>query len=183
MRVTRTTCAVEQFNGVLGRGLPSKSNFFKFVAYIKEIDLTRSIRLRNMSNRGLTQRKDKRKSRKVLSDAIELTSKLMESKRITSLEFLENIASSKQRICSSEHWMLEIDSNDNDDDDDSTLETVQAKRVCTEALNLCRICEAAEANIVLLPCAHAIVCSFCWLKNSSKVCIECENIVNTFIQF
>lgn len=47
-REHRTTCAVEAFNGVLNKGIKGNGNFYNFVDYIRDIDLKKSIKLRNL---------------------------------------------------------------------------------------------------------------------------------------
>lgn len=43
MKETRATCAVEAYNGVLGRKIMGKIRFFKFVAHLQEEELAKSI--------------------------------------------------------------------------------------------------------------------------------------------
>lgn len=52
MRETRTTCAVEAYNGVLGRKIHHHGNFFNFVACILKQELIKSIQLRNCIESG-----------------------------------------------------------------------------------------------------------------------------------
>lgn len=52
MRETRTTCAVEGYNGVLGRKIQHHDNFFNFVACISKQELIKSIQLGNAIESG-----------------------------------------------------------------------------------------------------------------------------------
>lgn len=52
MRDTRTTCAVEAYNGVLGKKIVAKATFFKFVEAIQCEELAKSIEFRQHIDSG-----------------------------------------------------------------------------------------------------------------------------------
>lgn len=83
---TRTTCAVEAINGVLGRGIPGNSNFFNFVFFIQKFELARSIKLRNLATRCVVKRKRNGKNER--SVLIRNASELLEKGELNVDEFL-----------------------------------------------------------------------------------------------
>lgn len=136
MLETRTTCAVEAFNGVLGRGLPGNSNFFNFVHYIKKMDLARSIKLRNMFEKCIVT-KPKIASSTDKADHIRKASELLECDSITVTDFLNSIASFKNAIIESTKRLTPEQASDSEEEDiASQPSSSQAKRKRKETVNM-----------------------------------------------
>lgn len=192
MKETRTTCAVEAINGVIGRGLPGKANFFKFVDYIKGMDLSRSIKLRNLYARCVVAKKKARKND--AGDNIRAASQALQSGHINVLEFLENIAlfKEKKNYFAVFKWLSVFDTDseievtnkrmlrDLEGEEYEERENSQPpKRKRTQSMNLCSLCDVNEVNLLFMPCKHAVMCSECWTKreNEEKTCIKCHAYV------
>lgn len=185
MLETRTTCAVEAFNGVLGRGLPGNTNFFNFVHYIKKIELVKSIKLRNMFEK-YTVTKPKRASITDKADYIRKASEMLETKAINAIEFLNNIACFKNAIIESTKRLTPEQASDSEEEEVTSTQTTlsqPSKRARKETLKICPLCENNEVNVILFPCAHAVVCLNCWTTRVAETCIECHQSVNNHIVF
>lgn len=65
-RETRTTCAVEAYNGVIGRKIMNHANFFVFVEALQKEEFSKSISLSQAI--PLVQMRDGRKDRMVFEN-------------------------------------------------------------------------------------------------------------------
>lgn len=178
---TRTTCAVEALNGVLGRGIASHPNFFNFVTYIKKFDLNRSIALRNMNDRCAVTKKRRFIKTDNCSNIREAT-RLLVSNIITVSDFLDKIVNFKWRTYNSnkkrptETEQLEDSQSESDTEEPHSSQQQQAKK----QKNICRLCDYNYINVLFLPCKHFLVCSECWNKfetDSIPNCIQCDKEV------
>lgn len=196
----RTTCAVEAINGVIGRGIPTNSNFFNFVHFLQRFELARSIKFRNLYARCLIKKKRARSQES--STIIRNATELLDSEKISVSEFLDCIANmkikqySKITTITNKHAISSDDESDDDHEETTpahthtsqrhTTHTSKRKRARTDSMNLCRMCDLHESNIILLPCAHAVICSECWSKKAlqnDKFCVQCFEAVNIATQF
>lgn len=186
---TRTTCAVEAINGVLGRGIPGNSNFFNFVHFIQKFEAARWLKIRNIAARCVLKRKRKGQNEK--SVLIRSASELLDKNEITVDEFLTNIAKFKDnKLRQHTHKHVISYSSDEDDSNDVDAESQSsqpsAKRSRTDSINLCRVCDTNESNTILFPCSHAVLCFECWTKKSlldDKYCVECFGEVKSVHKF
>lgn len=190
----RTTCAVEAINGVIGRGIPGNSNFFNFVHYLQRFELSRSIKFRNLYARCLIK---KRRTKSTENSAlIRNASELLEAGKITVNEFLDSIAKMKTKqysreITTKKRGAISSDDTDADDEEPSTSQATtthksNSKRARTDCNNLCRMCACRESDVILLPCAHAVICSECWAKKlvqNDKFCVLCYESVTIAKKF
>lgn len=185
---TRTTCAVEAINGVLGRGMPGKSNSFNFVHFIQKFELARSMKLRNQYDRCAVKRKKIGSNEK--SVLIRNASELLDTNVITVADFLEHIAKFKDNKCGKRDKCGSVlsDESDSESEPPTSQPTSQpaSKRARTDSVNLCRVCDEKESNIILFPCSHAVICLECWTKKTLinyKYCVECFSEVKNVIRF
>lgn len=68
----------------------------------------------------------------------------------------------------------------------SSTHMSHTKRHRTDSVNMCRICDDRESNVIALPCAHAVICSECWCKKivqDDKFCALCYEPVSIARQF
>lgn len=184
----RTTCAVEAKNGVLGRGIPGNSNFFTFLHYMKSFDLAHTIKLRNSASRLVE--KTKRQSSHEKSVQIRAASKLLESNSISVAQFLDHIAAfkdNKLNMPSKQKHPIEQSDESSSEDETEPSSSQSQKRPRLDSMNLCRVCNENESRIVLLPCAHAVICNDCWIVksvvNQDAYCPECFRAVNSAVPF
>lgn len=184
----RTTCAVEAKNGVLGRGIPGNANFFTFVHYMKSFELAHSIKLRNTAT-GLVE-KVKRQSSQEKSVQIRAASKLLDSNSISVAQFLDHIAAFKDNKLNMPTKRKQPDeqSDASSSEDESESSSSQSqKRPRLDSINLCRVCDENESRMVLLPCAHAVICNDCWVAksvvNHDAFCPECNKPVSNAVPF
>lgn len=194
MKETRTTCAVEAINGVIGRGLPAKTIFFKFVEYIKSMDLARSIKLRNLYDRCSGTKKKARKND--AGDNIRAASQSLQLGHINVLEFLENIAlfKEKKNYFAVFKWLSILDSDSqfettnkrtlrelDEEEDENKIETQDSsqphRKKRTQSLNLCLSCDLNQTNLLFMPCKHAVLCSECWDKRNDDKYLKCHAYV------
>lgn len=188
MLVNRTTCSAEAINKVIGNGIPGNSNFFSFVFYIQKFELARSLKLRNMTSRCIFRRRRDVKNHKHV--VIRNASELLEKNEISVDEFLDNIAKFKYNEVrqTKQSKVLFVYSSDEEEDDDESHQAVQppSKRMRADSINLCRVCNLNESNVITIPCSHAVHCFECWTKKSlqdDKYCAECYAEVKSVVKF
>lgn len=82
-----------------------------------------------------------------------------------------------------------VNTEGNDDVQPSTSQattTQKSKRARINYDNVCRMCECSESNVILLPCAHAVLCFECWSKKliqNDKRCVLCSKKVSIAKKF
>lgn len=190
MLETRTTCAVEATNGVVGRGLPGNSNFFNFIVFIKKQELSKSIKLRNQFLRLVTK---KRQRNKHMDVQIRQASQALEAGKLTADEFVDLIASCKQNKyeqptkrpadmdsdsdCSEAESLdsaYSTVSNSSSQASSQTSATQSSMRTRTESVNMCALCSIEETNVLFIPCTHALVCNKCFECYGLRFCMACK---------
>lgn len=163
--------------------MPGNSNFFNFVHFIQKFELARSIKLRNQYDRCAVKRKQIGSNEK--SVLIRNASDLLDKNVITVADFLDHIAKFKDNKCGKRDKAGSVlsDESDSDESEPSTSQSTSqpaSKRARTDSVNLCRVCDENESNIILFPCSHAVICLECWTKKTlinDKYCVECFNEV------
>lgn len=168
--------------------MPGNSNFFNFVHYLQRFELTRSIKFRNLYARCLIKKRRTKSTEN--STLIRNASQLLEGGTITVGEFLDSIAMMKTKQYSKvtmTNKRVAISTDDDTEDDEEQLSTSvvthksNSKRSRIDCSNLCRVCDRRESNVLLLPCAHAVICSECWsrkLVQNDKFCALCVEPVS-----
>lgn len=188
----RTTCAVEAINGVIGRGIPGSSNFFNFVHFLQRFELARGIKFRNLYGRCLIKKRKTKSSER--STLIRNATELLEAGSISVNEFLDSIANMKTKENSlktttttkdNKRVAISSDSESENDEGVTSTQNSTSKRART-CVNACRMCEIRSSNVILFPCAHAVICSECWAKKTvlnDKYCVTCFEPVSNAQQF
>ena len=60
---------------------------------------------------------------------------------------------------------------------DKTFEQVKLENLELRRARQCRLCEAAEIEVVFLPCGHAYVCQLCATQLSLCPKVECGHSI------
>lgn len=164
-RETRTTCAVEANNGVLGRKWKSHASFFVFVEALQKEEFCKSTQL--MQDIRTIELTKPRKIREDRLNRIRRASKEIGDDAITPMQFLEKIANLNNRIM--QDTPLELDINESFDEVTNPLSSNESD-TDDEDYILCVICSINKPNILLQPCLHCCLCGECWskLERSSK---------------
>lgn len=150
------------------------------------------MKFRNMYARCLI--KKKRNKSYESSVLIRNASELLDEGKISVAEFLDSIAKMKTKQYSkttTTNKRLAVSSDEDSDDDADgqptsvrphTSQTNSSKRARTDCINLCRMCCMKESDVILFPCAHAVICFECWTKKvvqEEKYCVICyEGVTN-----
>lgn len=187
-QVTRTTSAVEAYNGILGRSAGKNGHFFKFVRIIQEEEFFKSRRFSILCESGGSLAKKKRKDSVEKNNKIREATLLLDEGKITVATFLSRMVYEKNEICVDVVPKLNIFEEESSEDEmPEELEEQPTRNNDTE----CIICQAKTPNIVLLPCKHLKICDDCILKlqadSISKglqnyCCPYCRQIVEDTMQ-
>lgn len=178
LKRTRTTSAVEAYNGVIGRIIQKNGNFFKFVKALidEEFNKSRDFELLICSGGSHGTSKKKKTVYEQKSSYIEEAShKLLEGK-ITPKEFMQRMVFGKSKICvdlepdedifeTNGHNSDNEDDNDSEDENDDGDDTVDPNTPShyfheTDTA-MCIVCLVSKPNILLLPCRHLKICLNC----------------------
>lgn len=177
---TRTTSALEAYNGVLGRLIQKRGNFFKFVEVLRDEEYEKSKQFSILIESGGTIGAKRSKTVYInRSNMILEASEMLEQGKLTPLMFLNRLTYKQNKILDDEVLPHEIDFEDDDDQDqDEDLDTdieepTNAEKSANEG-SLCIICEISQANTAFLPCKHMKSCNECVLKLQAK-CIAINN--------
>lgn len=191
---TRATSAVEAYNGVLGRLIPKRGNFFKFVSVLRNEEFSKSRDFKILIESGGTF--GAKRSKKIYADKAKKiieASALLQMGKITPLVFLNRMVFVKNNICTDLEPYEDIFEDEHDlsekEDDDVAVENGES--VASDGPAKCIICDDLQANTALLPCRHLKCCNECVLKMqanslakglSSFHCPYCRTVVEDTIQ-
>lgn len=164
----RTTSALEGFNSQLGRRIPKKGNFFKFVKRLGEIEFAECRKMRQMVDSGgsINPRRDTARDISIRNT-------------ITIIEFLKAVTYNGNSISSDmAHFNIPAnyisdggeDSDDNDDILEGPRDIDNNEQRAADDL-ICIVCADQRARVLFLPCRHMKCCEEC----SSKLAAEKEN--------
>lgn len=195
--MTRTTSAIEAYNGVLGRTLPKSGNFFKFTKTIQDEEFMKSRDFEILVESGGTVgTKIRRKHSVERANKIMEASELLERGSITAMAFLNRMVYPKNNICTDMEPIDDIfqeypDCVNDEEKISSDEEWPAIETVAQRDNNMCVVCFNNRPNIVLLPCKHLQICSECNLKLQAKglaaktnayICPVCRQEVEDTIQ-
>lgn len=189
---TRTTSALEAYNGILGKMIPKHGNFFKFVQVLQAEEFSKSREFEQFVSSGGSFGKPKRRKINIDKDSkIEKALDELQKGVITASTFLNRMVFPKNNTCTGmepdddlfdEAFYLE------EEDDDDVLETDSSRNI---EVKLCVVCIAEEPNTLLLPCKHMKMCNGCVLKLQAQAiannedhfqCPVCRQIVSDTMQ-
>ncbi|XP_075163492.1 uncharacterized protein LOC142236118 [Haematobia irritans] len=161
---TRTTSAVEAYNGVLGRLADKNGHFFKFVAIIRNEEFFKSCHFSMLSESGGSLCKRKKRQDADKSSKIEKAIRLLENGDISVTDFLSRMVYEPNKICvkliPEENLFEEEEYSDCENSEDDNQEVTSSTLNDSD----CVICVNKPSNIVMLPCRHMKICSECNLK-------------------
>lgn len=165
---TRTTSAVEAYNGVLGNILPKHGNFFKFVKVLQNEEFNKSKQFETLANSDGAIGNIKRKKKSIeASEKIENAWKQLREGNITASAFLDKMVYKQNSICVQQEPEDDLFADINyleDEEGDEEYDSGEVNASQESERNLCVVCTEVEPNIVLLPCKHLKVCATCNLK-------------------
>lgn len=157
---TRTTGAVEAYNGVIGKKMKAHPPFFSFVESLQKEEFSKSTQM--MQDLPLIDITKKRKERADRLNRINKATDELTNETITSLQFLEKVANLNNKVMKENHLepkkpfeLDNPDSNQSDSSDDNEE-------------SLCLICDQEKAEVLFFPCAHCFICAACWKKRSEE---------------
>lgn len=183
---TRTTSALEAYNGVLGRQIQKKGNFFRFVETLREEEYEKSKKFEVLIESGGTVgAKRSTKYFETRSVKIAEATELLEKGKITPMLFLNRLAFQRNKVMDDmdpKESIFEEDDIAIDDGDDGNVEEipVPAEQDDNEEDStvgqgtMCIICQVSAPNTAFLPCKHMKCCSECILKLQAQ-CIASNN--------
>lgn len=166
---TRTTSAVEAYNGVLGKMIPKQSNFFKFVRILQNQEFSKAREFELLANSGGALGQSKRKRQFIdKAEKIEKATKELQTGSITAIAFINRMVFPKngtvtemepdEDIFEDNMYMQEEDDEEGDNINESSV-------VRTANSNLlCVVCLELRPNMLMMPCKHLKVCNICIIK-------------------
>lgn len=198
---TRTTSAIEAYNGVLGRIIPKHGNFFKFVKMLQNEEFSKGRELELLINSGGTYGTSRRK-RSAIDKAtkIEQAGIELQNGKITASGFLNRMVFAKNKTV----YEMEPDEDifedipyldEEEDNEDGICETQQPPKSTDtkRQSNDCAICMGSQSNTLFLPCKHLKTCNSCVLKlqaaaiarglDTIKCPICCQNVEDSMLVF
>lgn len=161
---TRTTSAVEAYNGVLGRSADKNGNFFKFVAVIRDEEYFKSRHFFMLTESGGSLCKKKKKQDVKRHSQIEEATLLLNQGRITAATFLSRMVYEANEVCVDMVTKLDIFQEAEDSDCEMSSEEEVAIDVESSTGHDCVVCEDKPSNVVMIPCKHLKICTECNLK-------------------
>lgn len=182
---TRTTSAVEAYNGVLGRSIEKNGNFFKFINVIRNEEFFKSRHFFMSVEGGGSLQKQRKKASAQKDKYIEETSALLESGKINVATFLSRMIFEGHGICVN---MVPSLFDDAEEDDAHVSDNEVGDNEASTSINEreCVVCRDNVANVVLLPCKHLKICQTCHSTISSNGvsynCPYCRISVQDFMQ-
>lgn len=160
---TRTTSAVEAYNGVLGRFAEKNGHFFKFVRFIRNEEFFKSRHFSMMcESGGALSQKRRKKSKAAKWKKTEEAWILLEEGDLTVSEFLSRMVFKGNGVCADmipEENIFEEETLHEEESEDEYFDLP-----ATANENDCAICKEKAANIVFIPCKHLKICSQCDIK-------------------
>lgn len=180
----------------MGRLLPKRGHFFKFVGVLRDEEYSKSRALRLLIESGgilgakRVKRSDAEKARKIA----EATAAL-EDGTITTSTFLNRMVFPKNNVCTD--WepfedIFESGSEGNESaDDEMENEMEDEMKDANSKPSKCIVCYDKPPNTALLPCKHLKCCNECVLKIQAQCiadglneyyCPYCRTIVEDTLQ-
>ena len=156
---TRTTSAVEAYNGVLGRYAEKHCHFFKFVGLIRNEEFYKSRHFAILCESGGSLSKKRRRLNK--DQKIQEASLLLEKGSITVNVFLSRMVYERNEICVNMVPKLDIFDEENLEDE---LADEDLQLPISSNENECVVCKDKAPNVALLPCKHLKICDECHVK-------------------
>lgn len=182
---TRTTSAVEAYNGVLGRSIEKNGNFFKFINAIRNEEFFKCRHFSMSVESGGSLQKQRKKASAQKDKYIEEFSELLESGKINAATFLSRMVFKGHAICVGMVPSL-FDDAEEDDAHESDNEVGDNEASTFNNERECVVCRDNVANILLLPCKHLKICQICHSTISSNEdsynCPCCRIPVDDFMQ-
>lgn len=158
---TRTTSAVEAYNGILGRSAEKMGIFFKFVRIIRDEEFFKSRHFEMLCESGGSLAKKRRRTSVEKSKKIKEASLLLQQGKITVATFLSRMVYEKNGICVN---MVEEENIFKEESSDEDLFEDISEPPSYNEENVCVVCQDKSPNIVLIPCKHLKICDECNLK-------------------
>lgn len=189
----RTTSAIEAYNSVIGKSIPKKATFFKFVAFLQmqEFEKVRKFELL-MNTNGSVGKKRIKKSCVLKADMISKFKNDLLQGTITPSKFLDQLVLSKNNLIvqmEPDEDLFEELSYLEEDIEDESLNHIETNQN-TINNNMCVVCFIKQPNILFFPCKHLKICSECCLtmqthkidQTSKLVCPFCRAEVHETLQ-
>lgn len=175
---TRTTGALEAYNGALGHKIIKRGHFFKFVKVLLDEEFAKC---RDFYSR-IEGRDDGSNNRgnkyQIRGEKIKRNSNLLANGQITCEEFLNRIVYKQNNL---DFGLIDVD-NVNiviDDGDDSDSEESPSEPTSFNSHKIakgkCVLCSVNEPELCVIPCFDFCVCVSCWniLKENSNSELKC----------
>lgn len=153
----RTTCAVEAYNGVLGKSIQGGTTFFRFVEALRSEEFARWKAFRDHAESGGLLINSNKKSYFVArDDRIRKATKELLDGKISASIFLTRVSYAQHKIMPEAARELVRTLGDEKAEEEET--SVSA----VDTASKCAVCLINTVKILLIPCKHVCVCSDCW---------------------
>lgn len=183
---SRTTSALEAYNGVLGKTIQSKGAFFKFVSairseeFIKQRDLVQLIDSGGASSSNNRKRVTKDRYARI-EEALELFTK----NKLTLVLLINRLTCPANKNVSKMDDFGEYPADDfSASSEDEEQEEEERRLISMPAhVPVCLICKDAWPNVFQIPCGHVKLCKGCYdqlealavADNDLPQCPECRS--------
>lgn len=187
----RTNNFVESHNGKLKALIPPSGNFYKFLAgLIKNTQYNQN----NLTQvlKGLKALPKHPIGLKKWNEAIDGHQKLLEKGKIGLAEFLDVLAykknASQSELGTFQEGNLAVYEEEPESDVEVDVPMLEAELIQTKEENrrlnsevLCVVCVTNKREVLLLDCAHFVLCNLCCTKMKEEqhlICPVCRNLVS-----
>lgn len=168
---TRTTSAIEAYNGVLGRLLPKRGQFFKFVSILRDEEFHQSRNFHQLvESGGICGAKKIKRAYAEKAKKISEASDLLEKGIITPITFLNRMVYPNNAICTDLEPYEDIFEEDFGSQSEPEEQEIEEAHGSTpnDDTTKCIVCNDLTANTLLLPCKHLKFCNDCVLKIEAR---------------
>lgn len=177
---TRTTGALESYNGVLGNRILKRGHFFKFVKVLIDEEFRHCRNFYTLMHGRDDRPHTKGNKYRIRGAKIMRNSELLLRDEITPEEFLNRIVYKRNNLdfalmnveCVNE--VIDEDEEEDESGDDQS----------TSDFGRCITCKETEPELCILPCFDFCICEGCWniLKTNNKSdsikCPSCNEIAS-----
>lgn len=155
---TRTTCAVEAYNGAIGRNIQGGLKFFRFVDALRSEEFARWKEFRDHVNSGGDVTNSNRKSATVVrNDRINKCTRDLIDGKISALVFLNRVSYKQHKILPDSAVELPVETAE-----PQYAEEIEETEKEAPPLAKCVVCLVNPVKVLLLPCKHLCLCEDCW---------------------
>lgn len=166
---TRTTGALEAYNGALGHKIIKRGHFFKFVKVLLDEEFSKCRDFYSKLNGRDDGANNRGNKYQIRGQKIMRNSQLLLNDQITCEEFLNRIVYKQNNLdfglIDAEMVNIVIDEEDFDDGSENHVSqpsTLKSPADSCMTKGKCVVCNDVEPQLCVLPCFDFCVCTCCW---------------------